>query len=87
MILSVDLLSIVLGIAGFLAGYTLANRNKPPVVTDQDLKRDLEYHRNLTDSLRQDVTDLRKKNNDLMEKNWQLTLNKENQNGNKKISR
>ena len=87
MILSVDLLSIVLGIAGVLAGYTYANSNRPSVVTDQDLERDLEYHRNLSDSLKQDVTDLRKKNNDLMEKNWQLTLNKENQNGNKKISR
>ena len=85
--LPVDLLSIVLGIAGLVAGYTLADRNKSPVVTDQDLKHDLEYYRNLSDSLRQDVTDLRKKNNDLMEKNWQLTLNKENQNGNKKISR
>ena len=76
--LPVDLLSIVLGIAGLVAGYTLADRKKPQVVTDQDLKRDLEYYRNLSDSLRQDVTDLRKKNNDLMEKNWQLTLNKEN---------
>ena len=76
--LPVDLLSIVLGIAGLVAGYTLADRKKPLVVTDQDLKRDLEYYRNLSDSLRQDVTDLRKKNNDLMEKNWQLTLNKEN---------
>ena len=70
--LPVDLVSIVLGMAGFLAGYTVANRNKPPVITDQDLQRDLQYHRNLTDSLRQDVTDLRKKNNELLEKNYEL---------------
>ena len=72
MILNVDAITVVLGIAGFLAGYTLANNKRPPVVTDEDLKRDLEYHRNLSDSLRQDVTDLRKKNNELLEKNYEL---------------
>ena len=70
--LSIDLLSIFLLIAGIVAGYTVANRNKPPVITDQDLQRDLQYHRNLTDSLRQDVTDLRKKNNELLEINYEL---------------
>ena len=71
--LSIDLLSIFLLIAGLVAGYTVAHNKRPPVITDDDLRRDLEYHRNLTDSLRQDVADLRKKNNQLLEKNWQLT--------------
>ena len=70
--LSIDLLSIFLLIAGIVAGYTVAHNKRPPVVTDDDLRRDLEYHRNLTDSLRQDVVDLRKKNNQLLEKNYEL---------------
>jgi len=72
MVFDVDAIAVVIGTAGFLAGYTLASNKRPSVITDEDLKRDLEYHRNLTDSLRQDVTDLRKKNNDLMEKNYEL---------------
>jgi hypothetical protein len=72
MIQVVDILIVIFGVAGFVAGHTVANRNKPPVITDLTLKRDLEYHRNLTDSLRQDVTDLRKRNNELLEKNYEL---------------
>jgi len=72
MVFDVDAIAVVIGTAGFVAGYTVANRNKPPVITDLTLKRDLEYHRNLTDSLRQDVTDLRKRNNELLEKNYEL---------------
>jgi hypothetical protein len=70
---NIDLLTVVVGLACLLAGYAYAVGKQKPQVTDQNLARDLEYHRNLTDSLRQDVTDLRAKNNDLLEKNWQLT--------------
>jgi uncharacterized protein YlxW (UPF0749 family) len=76
MSLNIDLLTVVIGLACLLAGYTYAVSKQKPQVTDQDLARDLEYHRNLTDSLRQDVADLRKRNNDLLEKNWQLTQTK-----------
>jgi hypothetical protein len=72
MIQVVDILIVIFGLAGFVAGHTVASNNKPQTVTDEDLKRDLEYHRNLTDSLRQDVTDLRKRNNELLEKNYEL---------------
>jgi hypothetical protein len=73
MSLNIDLLIGVVGAFCFLAGYSYcASKQKKPV-TDEDLQRDLEYHRNLSNSLRQDVTDLRRKNNDLLEQNWQLT--------------
>lgn len=67
-----DLLIVIVGLLAFIAGYEMAVRRRPHVPTDQDLRRDLEYHRNLTDSLRQDVADLRKKNNELLEKNYDL---------------
>ena len=74
--LNIDLLTGVVGAACFLAGHTYAVSKQKPQITDQDLARDLEYHRNLTNSLRQDVTELRAKNNDLLEKNWRLTQTK-----------
>jgi hypothetical protein len=74
--MNIDLLTGVVGAAGFLAGYAYCASQQKPPVTDEKLQRDLAYHRNLTDSLIQDVIDLRKKNNVLLEKNWQLTQTK-----------
>jgi hypothetical protein len=76
MSINIDLLTVVVGVICFIAGHSVAVRQQPPEVTDSDLKKNLDYHRNLTDSLRQDVADLRKRNNDLLEKNWQLTQTK-----------
>ena len=72
MSLNIDLLTAVVGAAGFLAGYAYCASQQKPPVTDEKLRRDLAYHRNLTDSLRQDVTRLRSQNNILLEKNWEL---------------
>jgi hypothetical protein len=69
MIQGVDIFTVVFGVAR----HNMANHKRPPVITDRDLRCALEYHRNLTYSLIQDVTYLPKKNDDLMEKNWQLT--------------
>lgn len=76
MSLNIDFLTGVVGVICFIAGHSVAVRQQPPKVTDSDLKKNLDYHRNLSDSLRQDVTDLRKKNNELLEKNWRLTQTK-----------
>jgi len=74
--MTIDLLTGVVGMVGFLAGYAYCASQQKPPITDEKLQRDLAYHRNLTDSLIQDVIDLRKKNNILLEKNWQLTQTK-----------
>ena len=74
--MTIDLLTGVVGVVGFLAGYAYCASQQKPPITDEKLQRDLAYHRNLTDSLIQDVIDLRKKNNILLEKNWQLTQTK-----------
>jgi hypothetical protein len=70
--MNIDLLTVVVGLACLLAGYAYAVSKQKPQVTDRDLARDLEYHRNLTDSLKQDVAGLRSRNNILLEKNWEL---------------
>jgi len=67
-------LFVLMALLSFLAGKQAADNNnkkhQPP--TNDKLKKDLEYNKNLNTSLLNDVSELRKKNNDLLEKNWKL---------------
>jgi len=67
-------LFVLMALLSFLAGKQAADRNnkKHQPSTDDKLKKDLEYNKNLNTSLLDDVSELRKKNNDLLEKNWKL---------------
>jgi peptidoglycan hydrolase CwlO-like protein len=67
-------LFLLMALLAFLAGKQAADNNnkKHQAPTDDKLKKDLEYNKNLNTSLLHDVTELRKKNNDLLEKNWKL---------------
>jgi hypothetical protein len=67
-------LFVLISILSFLAGKQTADNNskKQTPITNEKLKKDLEVSNNLNRSLLDDVSELRKKNNDLLEKNWKL---------------
>ena len=67
-------LFVLISILSFLAGKQTADNNskKQTPITNEKLKKDLEVSNNLNRSILDDVSELRKKNNDLLEKNWKL---------------
>ena len=61
-------------LAGIVCGERLRAKHEKPA--DEKIIKEHEFYRNLSVSLQQDVTDLRRKNNELLEKNWRLTQTK-----------
>jgi len=63
--------AILFFLTGIVCGERLRAKHEKPA--DEKIIKEHEFYRNLSVSLQQDVTDLRRKNNELLEKNWQLT--------------
>jgi hypothetical protein len=63
--------AILFFLTGIVCGERLRAKHEKPA--GEKIIKEHEYYRNLSLSLQQDVTELRRKNNDLLEQNWKLT--------------
>jgi len=63
--------AILFFLTGLFCGERLRAKHEKPA--DEKIIKEHEFYRNLSVSLQQDVTELRRKNNNLLEQNWQLT--------------
>jgi hypothetical protein len=62
--------AILFFLTGLFCGERLRAKHEKPA--GEKIIKEHEYYRNLSLGLQQDVNDLRRKNNDLLERNWQL---------------
>ena len=68
----------VLGLISSTIISELRNNKKKPTLEERVVK-EYDYYKNLSQSLLQDVAELKKKNNDLLERNWKLEQGKKNE--------
>jgi hypothetical protein len=68
----------VLGLISSTIISELRNNKKKPTLEERVIK-EYDYYKNLSQSLLQDVAELKKKNNDLLERNWKLEQGKKNE--------
>ena len=59
---------------GFAIGTNTLKKDKPTI--DEEIEKNYNYYKNLATSLLSDVSNLRNKNNQLLEENWKIKQNK-----------
>jgi len=70
----------VLGVVvGLIFEELLSYGKKKKLTLEERVVKEYDYYKNLSQSLLQDVAELKKKNNDLLERNWKLEQGKKNE--------
>jgi hypothetical protein len=64
---------------GLIFEELLSYRKKKKPTLEERVVKEYDYYKNLSQSLLQDVAELKKKNNDLLERNWKLEQGKKNE--------
>jgi len=64
------LTAIMFFLFGFAMGTNTLKKDKPAI--DEEIEKNYNYYKNLATSLLSDVSNLRNKNNNLLEENWKI---------------
>jgi len=64
---------------GLIFEELLSYKKKKKLTLEERVVKEYDYYKNLSQSLLQDVAELKKKNNDLLERNWKLEQGKKNE--------
>ena len=70
------LTAIMFFLFGFAISTNTLKKNKPAI--DEEIEKNYNYYKNLATSLLSDVSNLRNKNNNLLEENWKIKQENEN---------
>lgn len=62
--------AIMFFLFGFAIGTNTLKKDKPAI--DEEIEKNYNYYKNLATSLLSDVSNLRNKNNNLLEENWKI---------------